>query len=73
MSQTITAVLDLLRSLDAPTGAAISLYQVGVPLVAEGYSETELASAVEQLIRDRVIEMVPGTNSVRFRPQSDQS
>lgn len=68
MDQTVTAVLDLLRSLDAPVGAAISLYQVGVPLVAKGYSESELASAVDQLIHDRVIEMVPGTNAVRFRP-----
>jgi hypothetical protein len=50
-------VLDILRGLGTePT----SLYAVGVPMVAKGFTQDEVLNVIMALDREKVIELLPG-------------
>lgn len=56
-----TALLELLRTFgDAPTG----MYAVGVPMVAQNFTEDEIVNALMSLDREKTIELLPN-NSLR--------
>ena len=50
------ALAELLRGV---RGEATGLYAVGVPMVAQGFSQEEIASALISLDRKKVIELLP--------------
>lgn len=60
------AVVNVIRELGKQVGEEFSMYAIGVPLVAKGFNQDELASAIEQLARDKVVEIVPGSNGLRL-------
>ena len=65
--ETCTALLDQLRLLKATPAAPISLYDIGVPLVAAGFTEDEIFHALLQLQHDKAIELIEG-NRLRVTP-----
>ena len=62
---TRSAILAKLRELEPSPSAPINLYDVGVPLVAAGFTETEIVNGLIGLEYDRFIERA-GSNSFRL-------
>ncbi|OCJ04447.1 hypothetical protein A6U87_16580 [Rhizobium sp. AC44/96] len=60
------AILELLRSNGYTPDDIVSLYTIGVPLVAQGLGEGELAEALLDLEDDEIIELITDTNSLRL-------
>lgn len=66
--ETVTAVLDLLRSIGADTVTPISNLKIGPPLVENGFSESEIADALIRLDKEKVIELVEGNQLRLVKP-----
>lgn len=60
------AVVDIIKERGTQVGQEFSMYAIGVPLIEKGFREDELAAAIEQLVRDKVAEIVRGTNGLRL-------
>jgi len=60
------AVVNVIRELGKQVGEEFSMYAIGLPLVGKGFNQDELASAIEQLARDKVVEIVRGSNGLRL-------
>lgn len=60
------AVVDVIRELGRQVGEEFSMYAIGVPLIEKGFDQYELAGAIEQLVRDKVVEIVRGSNGLRL-------
>ncbi len=60
------AVVDVIRELGKQVGEEFSMYAIGVPLIEKGFDQYEVAGAIEQLVRDKVVEIVKGTNGLRL-------
>jgi len=60
------AVVDVIRELGTQVGEELSMYAIGVPLIEKGFDQYEVAGAIEQLVRDEVVEIVKGTNGLRL-------
>ncbi|SFB59704.1 hypothetical protein SAMN03159496_05589 [Rhizobium sp. NFR07] len=53
-----TAIIGRLRDIGAAPGKAVVMYEIGVPLVAAGYNQHEIANALFRLEKDGVIELM---------------
>ena len=52
------AVLSKIRQLQSEQGGLISIFDIGVPLVAADFTQEELADAIFELEREKVVEML---------------
>lgn len=64
-------ILDLLRDRQLEPGSAISMYEIGVPLVAKGFDQHELVQALFSLEADKTIEILPA-NGLRLLKQLNE-
>ena len=62
------ALLDLLRELNASPDVPISNYEIGPPLVAKGFTQDEIVSAMEALGRQGHIEIMTGNRTRVTKP-----
>ncbi len=62
----MAAVVDMIKERGTQVGQEFSMYAIGMPLVARGFGEDELAAAIEQLVRDKAAEIVRGSNGLRL-------
>lgn len=62
----MVAVVDVIKELGAQVGQEFSMYAIGVPLIAKGFDQYEVAEAIEQLARDKIVDIVRGTNGLRL-------
>lgn len=60
------AILGLLRDLEAEDGRAIDLYDIGVPLIAQGFDQHAIANTLYALDRDGIIALI-GSNRLQMR------
>ncbi len=49
-------------------GVSISMFDIGVPLIAEGFSEEEIMSAVFALEEEERVAFVPGNRLQLLKP-----
>lgn len=63
-----TAILDQLRALNADVSTPIDLYAIGVPLIAAGYGQHEIANALYTLDSDKVISLIGANRLQMIRP-----
>jgi hypothetical protein len=63
-----TALLKRLRALNVTPGVSISMFDIGVPLIAEGFSEEEIMSAVFALEEEERVAFVPGNRLQLLKP-----
>ena len=61
-----TAILALLREIEATPERAISLYDIGVPLVAKGYEQDAIYYGLRGLESDGVITILEASNALRL-------
>jgi hypothetical protein len=62
------AILDLLRELKLEPEKALSLYEIGIPLVPKGYSQDELVNALLSMDREGVIKLLPNNGMRLLQP-----
>ncbi|MBW6426110.1 hypothetical protein KX729_32640 [Rhizobium sp. XQZ8] len=55
------AIIDLLRELKIEPEKALSLYEIGIPLVPKGFSQDELVNALLALDREASSRFCPTT------------
>jgi hypothetical protein len=60
MEEAKDAVIDELRNLDVTPYRPVDLLNVGPPLVGRGFTQSEILEALEALIDDKVIGLLPG-------------
>lgn len=58
--ETETALLQRLRALKAVPGMTIQLYDVGIPLDAQGYTQEEIMAALYALEQKKFVTFAPG-------------
>lgn len=58
--ETIDALLEQLRALDAKPDAPISIFDIGVPLMGAGHSQEQILNALFYLEGKKQIELLPG-------------
>ena len=59
--ETIDALLEQLRSLDAKPDQPISImYDIGMPMIAAGYTQDQILNALFYLENKKTIELLPG-------------
>jgi hypothetical protein len=58
---------DLIDILNELGPDATSLYDVGVPMVGNGFNQDEILNALMALLRENIIELLPG-NRLRVLP-----
>lgn len=63
-----TAILDLLRELQVQPGTAISMYEIGVPLIPKGFDQHELVNALYSMQTEGVIELLPANGLRLLKP-----
>jgi tellurite resistance protein len=59
-SETEIALLTRLRALKAKPEMAINLFDIGVPLSADGFSQDEMMAVLQALEQEKVIAFGPG-------------
>lgn len=65
---TKAAILDLLRDKHLQAGSAIGMYEIGVPLVANGFEQDELLNALFALESDGTIELLEANGLRLLKP-----
>jgi hypothetical protein len=60
------AITDLLRSTGAKPGAAVRMSAIGTFLVPHGFGRGELTEALLLFLRDDIVDLIPGTNTLRL-------
>lgn len=58
------AIIDLLRRLNARPEQAVSLYDIGVPLVGDGFTEPAIVNGLFYLQSDGMISLMDGNRLV---------
>lgn len=66
-SETEAALLERLRSLRAAPEMSINLYDIGVPMVAAGFSQEETMAVLDALEHDKIITYVPGNRLLMLK------
>ncbi len=66
-SETEAALLERLRSLKAAPEMSINLYDIGVPMVAAGFSQEETMAVLDALEQDKIITYVPGNRLLMLK------
>lgn len=62
------ALLQRLRVLNAKPGVLINMFDIGVPLDAEGFTEAEIMSALFALEAEKIVAFVPGNRLQLLKP-----
>lgn len=65
---TKAAILDLLREKQTQAGSAIGMYEIGAPLVANGFEQDELLHALFALENDGTIELLEANGLRLLKP-----
>lgn len=69
--ETIDALLEQLRALDAKPDVPVSImYDIGMPMIATGYSQEMILNALFYLEGKKMIELLPG-NRLRVLRRCD--
>lgn len=58
--ETIEAVIEQLRALDAKPDVPVSIFDIGVPLIGAGHSQEMILNGLFYLESKRQIELLPG-------------
>ncbi len=59
-TETEVALLNRLRALKAKPDVVINLFDIGVPLSADGFTQQEMIAVLDALEQDKVIAYGPG-------------
>jgi hypothetical protein len=62
------ALLALLHEIEVKTELPISLYEIGPPLVTQGFTQNDILHALYALQDDRIMELIEG-NRLQLRQQ----
>lgn len=60
MTDVSQAIVDLLRRMKATPEVPNSLYDIGVPLVDDGFSQNAILNGLYKLQSERIIELIDG-------------
>jgi hypothetical protein len=66
-SETEAALLERLRTLKAAPEMSINLYDIGVPMAADGFSQEEIIAVLNALEQDKIITYVPGNRLLMLK------
>jgi hypothetical protein len=70
-SETEEVLIDRLRSLKAAPEVSINLHDIGVPMKAAGFSQSEIIGVLNALEQDKVIAYTPGNRLLMLKDLPD--
>lgn len=66
-SETEAALLERLRAMKAKPEMSINVFDIGVPMIAAGFSQDEIMNVLLAFEQDRMIALVPGNRLLMLK------
>ncbi len=71
-AETEAALLERLRALKAKPEMSISMFDIGVPMTAAGFTQEEILAVLDALEQDKIVAYGPGNRLLILQELPDQ-